>query len=70
MRYRGILYRMTGIPTNMFTVMFAIGRLPGWIARWKEMHDTRPLKIGRPRQLYMGNTLTEYIPMEKRVPRI
>jgi citrate synthase len=53
--YSGILYRMIGIPTDMFTVMFAIGRLPGWIAQWKEMHDTRPFKIGRPRQIYIGS---------------
>ena len=64
--YSGILYRMIGIPTNMFTVMFAIGRLPGWIAQWKEMHDTVPLKIGRPRQIYIGNNFTEYTPAGKR----
>ncbi|MCX7679628.1 MAG: citrate synthase [Spirochaetes bacterium] len=52
--YSGILYRMIGIPTNMYPVMFAIGRLPGWIAQWKEMHDTKPFKIGRPRQIYIG----------------
>ncbi len=64
--YSGILYRIIGIPTNMFTVMFAIGRLPGWIAQWKEMHDTRPLKIGRPRQIYTGLNINEYVPIEKR----
>ncbi len=64
--YSGILYRIIGIPTNMFTVMFAIGRLPGWIAQWKEMHDTRPLKIGRPRQIYTGLNLNGYVPIEKR----
>jgi len=58
--YSGILYRIIGIPTNMFTVMFAMGRLPGWIAQWKEMHDTRPLKIGRPRQIYTGIPLQDY----------
>jgi citrate synthase len=64
--YSGILYRMIGIPTNMFTVMFAIGRLPGMIAQWKEMHDTVPLKIGRPRQIYTGSNLRHYIPMDER----
>lgn len=64
--YSGILYRMIGIPTNMFTVMFAIGRLPGWIAQWKEMHDSVPLKIGRPRQLYTGPPLSDYVPMDQR----
>jgi citrate synthase len=52
--YSGIIYRELGIPVNMFTVMFAIGRMPGWIAQWKEMHDTVPFKIGRPRQIYVG----------------
>jgi citrate synthase len=64
--YSGILYRMIGIPTNMFTVMFAIGRLPGMIAQWKEMHDSVPLKIGRPRQIYTGNTMRHYIPADER----
>ncbi|HOG07386.1 MAG: citrate synthase [Syntrophales bacterium] len=64
--YSGILFRMIGIPTNMFTVMFAIGRLPGMIAQWKEMHDATPLKIGRPRQIYTGSTLRHYIPLEER----
>jgi len=54
--YSGILYRALGIPSNMFTVMFAIGRMPGWIAQWREMHDTKPFKIGRPRQVYVGPT--------------
>lgn len=64
--YSGLIYRMIGIPTNMFTVMFAIGRLPGWIAQWKEMHDSKPFRIGRPRQLYIGNTLRDYVPVEER----
>ena len=55
--YSGILYRLIGIPTEMYPVMFAIGRLPGWIAQWKEMHDTKPFKIGRPRQIYIGDNL-------------
>ncbi|PJZ44818.1 citrate synthase [Leptospira brenneri] len=52
--YSGIIYRALGIPTNMFTVMFAMGRLPGWIAQWKEMIEDPSLKIGRPRQIYTG----------------
>ena len=64
--YSGIIYRAIGIPVDMFTVMFAIGRLPGWIAQWKEMHDTVPLKIGRPRQIYTGKEIAKYIPLEER----
>lgn len=64
--YSGLIYRAIGIPTNMFTVMFAIGRMPGWIAQWKEMHDTLPFKIGRPRQLYIGNNERKYIEIDKR----
>ncbi|MGL6227381.1 MAG: citrate synthase [Thermoguttaceae bacterium] len=64
--YSGILLRAMGIPTDMFTVLFAIGRLPGWIAQWKELHDTENAKIIRPRQLYMGNTLKDYVPMDER----
>ena len=58
--YSGILLRAMGIPTDMFTVMFAIGRLPGWIAQWKEQHDNPNTRIIRPRQLYVGNTVTDY----------
>ncbi len=64
--YSGILLRAMGIPTNMFTVCFAIGRLPGWIAQWKEQHDDPTTKIQRPRQIYTGPTETNYIPIEKR----
>ena len=64
--YSGLLLRAMGIPTNMFTVMFAIGRLPGWIAQWKEQHDTENGKIIRPRQIYTGNTQTDYTPLENR----
>jgi citrate synthase len=64
--YSGIIYRAIGIPTDMFTVMFAIGRLPGWIAQWKEMHDSLPFKIGRPRQIYTGKDIANYIPMNER----
>lgn len=63
--YSGIIYRALGIPTNMFTVMFAIGRLPGWIAQWKEMLATKE-PIGRPRQIYTGSTLREFTPLESR----
>ncbi|OGW86606.1 MAG: citrate (Si)-synthase [Omnitrophica bacterium RIFCSPHIGHO2_02_FULL_46_11] len=64
--YSGILYKALGIPTNMFPVMFAIGRLPGWIAHWKEMRETKPARIGRPRQIYTGPLKTDYTPIEKR----
>jgi citrate synthase len=64
--YSGILLRALGIPTNMFTVMFAIGRLPGWIAQWKENNDDPEQKITRPRQIYMGETLSPYVPLSKR----
>lgn len=58
--YSGIIYRAMGIPTNMFTVMFALGRLPGWIAQWKEMKDDPKARIYRPRQLYTGAAKREY----------
>ena len=64
--YSGIIYRALGIPTNMFTVMFAIGRTPGWIAHWKEMMEDPTTKIFRPRQIYTGPTQTRYVPMEER----
>jgi citrate synthase len=64
--YSGILYRAMGIPTDMFTVMFAIGRLPGWIAQWKEMWDSDNFKIGRPRQIYTGETMRRYLPKKDR----
>ncbi len=64
--YSGILYRELGIPTNMFTVLFAIGRMPGWIAQWKEMHDTKPFRIGRPRQIYIGVVSDHYKPIAER----
>jgi len=63
--YSGIIYRALGIPVNMFTVMFAIGRLPGWIGQWKEMRENNE-PIGRPRQIYTGSTSREYISMENR----
>jgi len=64
--YSGIILRAMGIPTNMFTVCFAIGRLPGWIAQWKEQHDDPTTKIIRPRQIYTGATKTDYVPIDKR----
>ncbi|MDP7582759.1 MAG: citrate synthase [SAR324 cluster bacterium] len=65
--YTGIIYRSMGIPTNMFTVMFALGRIPGWIAQWKEMHDDPKQKIARPRQLFTGQTERSYKPMAERL---
>ncbi len=64
--YSGIIYRAMGFPTNMFTVLFALGRLPGWIAHWKEMMEDPTTKIARPRQIYTGPTLRPYVPIEKR----
>ncbi len=63
--YSGIIYRALGIPTDMFTVMFAIGRLPGWVAQWKEMRENNE-PIGRPRQVYTGETDRKYVSIEKR----
>ncbi len=63
--YSGIIYKALGIPTEMFTVMFALGRLPGWIAQWKEMIGNNE-PIGRPRQIYIGETEQKYVPIEKR----
>ena len=64
--YSGIILRAIGIPTSMFPVMFAIGRLPGWIAQWKEQHSGGTAKIARPRQIYTGATICDYVPIEKR----
>src|SRR3989338_273857 len=64
--YSGIIYRAIGIPTNMFTVMFAIGRLPGWIAQWKEMNEAPSFKICRPRQIYTGPKETSYTTVGRR----
>jgi len=58
--YTGVIYRALGFPTRMFTVLFALGRLPGWIAHWREMHDEPGGKIGRPRQIYTGYTERDY----------
>lgn len=64
--YSGIIYRALGIPNNMFTVMFAIGRTIGWVAHWMEMMNDPEQKIGRPRQIYKGSPRREYIPIDKR----
>jgi len=63
--YSGIIYRALGIPVDMFTVMFAMGRLPGWIAQWKEMRENKE-PIGRPRQIYVGESLRPYVAIDKR----
>ena len=63
--YSGIIYRALGIPTEMFTVMFALGRLPGWIAQWKEMRLNKE-PIGRPRQIYTGKNLRSFKPVDER----
>ena len=64
--YSGIIYRALGIPTDMFTVMFALGRLPGWIAHWKEMVEDKDTKIGRPRQVYTGEKVRHYVAIDNR----
>lgn len=64
--YTGITYRAMGIPTNMFTVLFAIGRLPGWISQWYELHGDAAQKIGRPRQIYTGEKVRKFVPMNER----
>ena len=63
--YTGVIYRAMGFPTRMFTVLFALGRLPGWIAHWREMH-TEPNKIGRPRQIYTGYGERDYLNLDGR----
>ncbi|MBI4568374.1 MAG: citrate synthase [Planctomycetes bacterium] len=64
--YSGVIYRALGIPTDMFTVMFALGRLPGWIAHWREMMLDKDSRIGRPRQVYTGPTKRPYVPLNQR----
>jgi citrate synthase len=64
--YSGIVLRAIGIPLNMFTVMFAIGRLPGWISQWKESMDDPDWKLHRPRQLYLGPEQRDYVSVDKR----
>jgi citrate synthase len=64
--YSGLIYRAIGFPKNMFTNCFAIGRLPGWIAQWREMLSQKETKIGRPRQVYVGPATRDYIPIDQR----
>jgi len=64
--YSGLILRAIGIPTNMFTVIFAMGRLPGWIAHWRELNQDKTARIARPRQIYMGERLRKYKPLDKR----
>ena len=64
--YSGIIYRLIGIPKNMYTVLFALGRLPGWIAHWREMHLSPNMRIHRPRQLFTGYNEREFVPLIKR----
>jgi len=64
--YSGIIYRAMGIPTKMFTVMFALGRLPGWIAQWLEMRNDPANRINRPRQIYTGATARDFLPVDRR----
>ncbi|UER55033.1 citrate synthase [Kineosporiaceae bacterium SCSIO 59966] len=64
--YTGLIYKAMGFPTPMFTVLFALGRLPGWIAQWREMISDKQTKIGRPRQVYVGETERDYVPMSQR----
>jgi citrate synthase len=64
--YTGLIYKAMGFPTRMFTVLFALGRLPGWIAQWREMQEDKDTKIGRPRQLYVGATERPYAAIDER----
>jgi citrate synthase len=67
--YSGVIYNAIGTPANMFTAIFAVGRLPGWIAQWLEMHEDPDFKIGRPRQIYTGPPLTHYVELDRRPRR-
>jgi len=64
--YSGLIYKAINFPVNMFPVMFAMGRLPGWIAQWKELQKDDDFRIGRPRQIYTGTKIRDYIPIENR----
>ena len=64
--YSGLIYRALGFPAQMFTVLFAMGRLPGWIAQWREMMQDPQARIGRPRQLYVGKPKRSFVPIERR----
>jgi citrate synthase len=61
--YTGLIYKAMGFPTKMFTVLFALGRLPGWIAQWREMMADPSSKLGRPRQIYTGPTQRSFVPL-------
>ena len=65
--YSGIIMRAIGLPVEMFPVIFAIGRMPGWIANYKEIMEDPKSRISRPRQIYNGRTLNHYVPLEERV---
>ena len=65
--YSGVIYKALGIPVNMFTVMFTMGRMPGWIAQWLEMRQDPDFRISRPRQIYTGATKRDYVPIANRV---
>ncbi len=64
--YSGVIYNAIGTPANMFTALFALGRLPGWIAHWVEMHGDSDFKIGRPRQIYTGENRRQHVPLDQR----
>jgi citrate synthase len=64
--YSGLIYRAMGFPTNTFPVLFAIGRLPGWIAHWREANESTKTKLGRPRQIYIGAPERKYVPIDQR----
>jgi citrate synthase len=64
--YTGLIYKAMGFPTKMFTVLFALGRLPGWIAQWREMIGDPANKIGRPRQVYTGSAERAFVPIDRR----
>ena len=64
--YSGIIFRALGFPLRMFTVLFAIGRLPGWIANWKEMTEDPSTRIARPRQIYIGEESRRFVPLHLR----
>jgi citrate synthase len=64
--YSGVIYRAIGIPVQMYTVLFAMGRLPGWIAHWAEMHHSPTKRIARPRQIYTGSPKRDVVPLDQR----
>ena len=64
--YTGLIYRAMGFPTDMFTVLFALGRMPGWIAHWREMREDPSTKINRPRQVYTGQDERTFTPISER----